>query len=205
MAFEQRELSGSLMPESKLEMRRVWAMPSADTFDVPPIAALVRKYLHGVSVDPFARNKRWATHTNDLNPATEAENHLDAVKFLELLATRGVKADCILLDPPYSPRQITECYAAAGLKAGMKDTQNAALYSRVRTAARRLCTSGTTVLSFGWNSAGMGKGFEMLELLLVAHGGAHNDTICLVERMVQPELDLGTLPSLRCVPLRMGG
>lgn len=171
-------------------MRRVWAMPSADTFDVQPIAALVRKYLCGVSVDPFARNKRWATHTNDLNPATEAEHHMDAVAFLDLLGERGVIADCIVLDPPYSPRQISECYAAAGLKAGMNDTQNAALYLRVRTAARRLCNAGTTVLSFGWNSAGMGPGFEMLELLLVAHGGAHNDTICLVERMVQPELAL---------------
>ncbi|MCI0558696.1 MAG: hypothetical protein MN733_09385, partial [Nitrososphaera sp.] len=150
----------------------------------------VREYLHGVSVDPFARNKRWATHTNDLNPTTEAEHHMDAVAFLEMLADRGVKADCIILDPPYSPRQISECYAAAGLKAGMKDTQNAALYSRVRMAARRLCNVGTTVLSFGWNSAGMGQGFETVELLLVAHGGAHNDTICLVERMVSPELNL---------------
>jgi len=39
------------------------------------------------------------------------------------------------------------------------------------------------VISFGWNSGGIGKtnGFEILEILLVAHG-AHNDTICTVER-----------------------
>lgn len=171
-------------------MCRVWAMPNADTFDVRPIGDLVRKYLNGVSVDPFARNKRWATHTNDLNPNTEAEHHMDAVAFLDMLAVQGVKADCVILDPPYSPRQISECYAAAGLKAGMKDTQNAVLYARVRHAARQLCKAGTSVLSFGWNSAGMGKGFEMVELLLVAHGGAHNDTICLVERMNQSELEL---------------
>jgi hypothetical protein len=164
-------------------MSRVWAMPKANTFDVPPIGALVRKYLHGVSVDPFARNKRWATYTNDLNPTTEAEHHMDAVSFLNMLADQGVKADCVLLDPPYSPRQISECYAAAGLRAGMRDTQNAVLYAKVRNAARRLCYAGTTVLSFGWNSAGMSQGFERVEILLVAHGGAHNDTICVVERM----------------------
>jgi len=171
-------------------MSRAWAMPNRSTFDVPPIADMVRKYLCGVSVDPFARNKRWATHTNDLNPFTEAEHHMDAVTFLNILADNGVKADCVILDPPYSPRQIAECYQAAGLNIGMKDTQNAALYASVRTSARRLCGIGTTVLSFGWNSAGMGAGFQTLELLLVAHGGAHNDTICMAERMVEEQMDL---------------
>lgn len=165
------------------KMRRVWAMPNKDTFSIPPIGALVRKYMCGVSVDPFARNSRWATYTNDLNPETSAEHHMDAVGFLEMLAKQEVKADCILIDPPYSPRQVAECYSMAGLKVTQSDTQNAALYKRVREQARRLCKPGTVVLSFGWNSAGMGMGFEILELLLVAHGGAHNDTICLVERM----------------------
>ena len=124
-----------------------------------------------------------AIYTNDLNPGTKAKHHMDATAFLHMLADDDLVADCILLDPPYSPRQISECYTAAGLKAGMKDTQNAALYAAVRKAARRLCVSGTTVLSFGWNSAGMGPEFETLELLLVAHGGAHNDTICLAQRL----------------------
>lgn len=171
-----------------MKFSRQWAMPSADTFDVPPIADFVHRYLRGVSVDPFARNKRWATHTNDLNPATEAEHHMDAEAFLHMLADQGVVADVVILDPPYSPRQISECYAAAGIKAGMADTQNSALYARVRRAARRLCRPGTIVLSFGWNSAGMGKGFRMDEILLVAHGGAHNDTICVAETMMQAEL-----------------
>lgn len=165
-------------------------MPTADTFDCKPIGEFVGRYLQGVSVDPFARNKRLATHTNDLNPTTSAEHHMDAEEFLKLLAGRGVQADCILLDPPYSPRQISECYAAAGLKAGMADTQNAALYARVRRAARALCKPGTMVLSFGWNSCGMGDGFEREEILLVAHGGAHNDTICVAERMVIQQMEL---------------
>lgn len=170
-----------------MKMSRAWAMPSADTFDVKPIAEFVRRHMRGVSVDPFARNKRWATHTNDLNPATEAEYHMDAVDFLDMLADQGVVADTIILDPPYSPRQISECYAGIGREVGMKDTQSSVLYKRVRKAALRLCHPDTTVLSFGWNSTGMGKtnGFEIIELLLVAHGGAHNDTICLAERPVK--------------------
>lgn len=169
-----------------MKMSRAWAMPSADTFDVPIIGNLVRQYLHGVSVDPFARNKQWATHTNDLNPHTSAEWHIDAVDFLEGLAADGIRADTLILDPPYSPRQVTECYADAGLKASAMDT-SANFYSRMRTAARKVCKRGTIAMSFGWNSCGMGEGFEPIELLLVAHGGAHNDTICFVERMTQEQ------------------
>ncbi|GAH81276.1 unnamed protein product [marine sediment metagenome] len=42
---------------------------------------------------------------------------------------------------------------------------------------------GGIVISFGWNSGGFGKNreFEIKEILLVAHGGNHNDTICVVE------------------------
>jgi hypothetical protein len=165
---------------------RHWAMPSADTFDCPPIEDFVRKYLREskVSVDPFSRNKLWATYTNDLNPKTFAKNHLDAEAFLIQLASEGVKADLILFDPPYSPRQISECYKAIGLEVGMKETQSALLYQRVRDAIVPICTPDAIVLSFGWNTVGMGKrhGFEQIEILLCCHGGAHNDTICLAER-----------------------
>jgi hypothetical protein len=42
------------------------------------IGGFVKKYLIKVkvSVDPFARNNRWATYTNDLNPDTAAQTHL---------------------------------------------------------------------------------------------------------------------------------
>ena len=164
-------------------------MPNGNTFSVPPIGGFVQSFLKGsrVSIDPFARNKRWATHTNDLNPNTEAEHHMDAEAFLHMLAGRGVKADLILFDPPYSPRQISECYKSIGMEVGMKETQNAALYARVKNAIMGVLSEQAVVLSFGWNSSGMGKkhGFEQIEILLVAHGGGHNDTICLAERRIK--------------------
>ena len=126
-------------------------MPSADTFSVPPIGDMVRRYLGPalVSCDPFARNNRWATHTNDLSPHTKAEYHLDADSFLKLLHDKGVRCDLGILDPPYSPRQISECYREAGLTPGMKDTQNAALYCRVKTALADVLTDDAVVLTFG--------------------------------------------------------
>jgi len=167
-------------------IRRVWAMPSKNTFDIPAIGALVKQYLYAakVSVDPFARNNRWATHTNDLNPNTAAEHHMDAEDFLHALRDEGVLCDLAILDPPYSPRQISECYKAAGLTVGMAETQNAALYSRVRHALSQVLTPDAIVISCGWNSSGMGSsyGMEIAEMLIVCHGSAHNDTIVTVER-----------------------
>lgn len=177
-----------------MKFSRLWAMPNADTFSIPPIGDFVQSYLRAslVSVDPFARDKRWATYTNDLNPATAAEHHLDAEEYLLMLAVRGVKCDLALFDPPYSPRQISECYKQVGREVGMKETQSALLYQRVRNALLAVLTEDATVLSFGWNTVGMGKkhGFEIIEILLCCHGGAHNDTICLAEKRLpaQPSL-----------------
>ena len=48
----------------------------------------------------------------------------------------------------------------------------------------RIVRPGGIVMCFGWNSSGIGKkrAFELIEILLVAHGGIHNDTIITVER-----------------------
>lgn len=64
------------------------------------------------------------------------------------------------------------------------------LYARTRLALLPVLTDDAIVLSFGWNRSGMGKklGFELVELLLVCHGAAHNDTICVAERRLQPPL-----------------
>jgi len=49
-----------------------------------------------------------------------------------------------------------------------------------------ILADNAVVLSFGWNSAGMGekRGFEIIEILLCAHGGGHNDTICVAEKRI---------------------
>lgn len=165
---------------------RTFAMPNAETFSVKPIGAFVQRYLAAskVSVDPFARDREWATHTNDLNSATRAQRHMDAGAFCDALLAEGVKADLGIFDPPYSPRQIVECYQAIGKKPSREDTQNARLYRRVRDRLDALIVPRGIVLSFGWQSAGMGlkRGYNILEILLVSHGGGHNDTICMAER-----------------------
>lgn len=163
-------------------------MPNADTFSIPDIGAFVKRHLHfsKISVDPFARNKRWATHTNDLNPETNAEHHMEAADFLMKLKAEGVKADLGIFDPPYSPRQIQEVYQGIGRKVTQEDTQMVTIRRDARNALADLIVENGICLSFGWNSSGIGKerGFELIEILLVCHGGWHNDTICLSEKRI---------------------
>ena len=175
-------------PVHELKITRVWAMPSPDTFSIPPIGELIRRWIEGreckVVVDPFARNSTLAALTNDLNPDTDAQFHMDAAEWLEGL---DGPVDMVLLDPPYSPRQISECYKEVGRKVGMADTQNAKLYKAVKDAADKLVRLYGVVVCCGWNSSGMGitRGYLLHEILLVAHGGAHNDTIVTVETKVR--------------------
>jgi hypothetical protein len=164
-------------------------MPSAETYSIASIAEFVRRWLpiDGEVIDPFARNSKYGTITNDLDPSTSADYHMDAGAFCEKMAADGRLCGVGLFDPPYSPRQISEVYKSVGLTVGMKETQNAALYKRVRDAMDPCIVEGGVVLSFGWNSNGMGKGrgYRMEEILIVHHGGAHNDTICTAERKMR--------------------
>lgn len=159
-------------------------MPNSDTFSVKPIGEFVKKYLANskISIDPFARNNRWATYTNDLNTNTLAEYHLDALDFLRKLKKDGIRADLVIFDPPYSPRQLAECYSQVGRKTTTQDTQ-AKSWSDWKDAILEVSSDDATVLSFGWNTVGMGKkrGFKIAEILMVCHGGQHNDTICMAE------------------------
>lgn len=177
---------------NKMKFSREWAMPNSETFSIPCIKGFVDRYLSKskVSVDPFARNNQWATHTNDLNTFTNAACHLDVLDFLKMLKCKSVKADLVIFDPPYSPRQISECYQSIGRECGMEDTQISSLHKNMRSLAMDIITNDAVVLSFGWNTVGMGieRGFEIIEIMLVCHGGGHNDTICMAERLVQKQL-----------------
>lgn len=176
--------------QTEVKFSREWAMPSANTFSIPPIQSLLLRLCSGgVVVDPFARNATFGSITNDLNPNTCARYHMKAEDFSAMLVEKGVVADVVLFDPPYSPRQISECYQSVGMKAGMEDTQNGRLYRVVKDGLSKIVRPGGIAISFGWNSAGFGlkRGFVQEEILLVPHGGGHNDTIVVVERKLEPD------------------
>jgi hypothetical protein len=168
-----------------VEMSRVWAMPNKNTFRVKPIGAFVEKYLKNskVSLDPFARNSNLATFTNDLNPETSAQYHLYALEFLAKCRKDEIKPDLVIFDPPYSLVQTKRSYEDVGKEFTKYDSQYAARWTHEKEILAEIMPKNSIFLHFGWHSNGMGKkhGFEVVEILLVAHGGAHNDTICTAE------------------------
>lgn len=167
-----------------ITLRREWAMPNEWTFQIGPIGDLVEREVansDGLWIDPFAGESDIADVTNDFNDELDTDYTLKAEEFLSRFDDSEVDGG-VLFDPPYSPRQVKEMYDNVGIEVRMDDVQST-FYSRKRDAIERVCAPGATVLSFGWNSVGIGKtrGFEKREVLLVSHGGAHNDTICTVE------------------------
>lgn len=167
-----------------MKMSRVWAMPNHNTFSIKPISELIERYISGDWIDPFARNSPFnarCVYTNDLSTDADTTHHLEALEFLKGL--NGKQFDGCLFDPPYSPRQIAECYKQVGRAVHMSDTQSS-FYGDRKKAIAPLIRSGGVVISCGWSSGGIGKGlgFVIEEILLVPHGGAHNDTIVTVER-----------------------
>ena len=166
-----------------MDISRVWAMPNKWTFKIKPIAELLKRYVgDGVGwVDPFAGENSPADITNDLNPKRPTKYHLYAHEFVEQISDfKG-----ILFDPPYNLSQIKECYENIG--SGFPDDWNLdASFGKVKTVLADKINFGGTAISFGWSSGGFGKnrGFEIVEILLVPHGGHHYDTIVTVEKKI---------------------
>lgn len=164
-------------------INKKWSMPNSETFSIKPIRELIDKYREEgmVIVDPFARNSDIGTITNDLDPETKAMYHKDATDFLSDLGDNI--ADMVLYDPPYSARQVSESYKRLGESVNMQTTQSS-YWARQKKEIARITKKGGVVITCAWNSGGIGAGlgFEQQEILLVAHGGWHNDTIVTVER-----------------------
>lgn len=166
-----------------MKINRVWAMPNKNTFDIKPINDLINKYAFGIIIDPFANKNKIGTITNDLDEQYDTNYHMDALDFLKMFKDETI--DTVLYDPPFSPRQVSECYKKLGKSVNMETTQ-ASYWSKQKEQIGRIVKSNGIVITCGWNSGGIGKkyGFEIIEILLVAHGGWHNDTIITVERKI---------------------
>jgi len=153
-----------------VEIIRTWAMPNKRTFDIKPIRKLIEMQSAFVSewIDPF--------------PYPYKKDALDYLSEFKDGSVEGV-----LFDPPYSPRQLKECYDDLGMS--LTDTKSS-VWSKWKDEIARVIQPGGKCISFGWYSGGLGKnrGFEIQRILLVAHGGNHNDTICVVERKIQGTL-----------------
>lgn len=169
------------------KITRVFSMPNSKTFSIKPIRELISRYMNDemIACDPFVGDALKVfpgiKFTNDLDPDKPADSHMDATEYLKTLPDNSV--DLLLYDPPYSPRQVSESYKKMKMPIN-KETTQSSYWSKQKDEIARILKGDGVCISFGWNSNGVGikRGFDMEEVLLIFHGGAHNDTIVTVER-----------------------
>ena len=178
-----------------MKIERAYAPASQHTFTIKPIRKLLDEELgmyeeEGVwegTIDPFCGFNSRALHKNDINSDCRYGNpyvyDMDALDFLRTFSVSGRMSN-IILDPPYSSRQLAEHYHKVGRS---WDGKFPRWQRQIRDEVTRILRIGGKVISFGWNSVGIGetRGFEKTRILLVCHGGSHNDTIVVVEKKVK--------------------
>jgi hypothetical protein len=173
-----------------MKITREWAMPNKNTFSIKPITELINRYnSHDLySIDPFANQNRLATKTNDLDPQFDTDHHLEATDFLDMFNSESV--DLVFFDPPYSPTQVVQCYKKLGRTVDTTST-SMSYWGNLKDEVARVVKVGGVVISCGWNTNGIGKkrGFEIIEILLVAHGGGRHDTNITVDKKLQQTLE----------------
>ena len=154
--------------KKEITIKRIWAMPNKYTFQIKPIKNLLERHTEGIGADPFADKNIIAKVSNKI-----AESHICALEFLKNLESNYF--DWVVYDPPYSITQAR--------KYGHKKFSSMKYWADVKNEIKRVIKTGGKAICCGWSSMGIGKtrGFEMIEILLVPHGGSKNDTIVTVE------------------------
>lgn len=106
---------------------------------------------------------------------------MDALEFLKMFDDASV--DVVLYDPPFSIHQAQECYKSYGAERLKTQPSSMKYWGDCKNEVARILKIDGIAICCGWSSNGIGinRGFEMLEVLLVPHGGSKNDTIVTVE------------------------
>ena len=143
------------------------AQPNKQTFKIKPIKELIDKYNTGIIYEPFPY------------PFEK-----DALEELKKLPNNCVNT--ILLDPPYSQRQLKEVYKNIG---GFHYNMNSSYWTFISKECYRILIPGGIVIKFGWNSCKINHTMEIIETMLICHGGMHNDTIITVQKKVNSTFD----------------
>ena len=125
-----------------------------------------------ISVDPFARNCRWAKYRNDIDEDTEAEYHMDAIQFLSKIHDDVGLVDLILFDPPYSQRQTEEKY---GQIANVYTTPG--YVKDIFEIMVKMLSHRGRIIKLGYNSTRHSDCLELVDMEVLNFGGNRNDVI----------------------------
>jgi len=156
-------------------------LPSPDTMTIP---CFKKKFLELVPAgkivaDLFARNCELATEElrNDIDPTTHAYHHQDVFAFLGSIANESL--DAVIIDPPFSFNQAAKHYKNSSGKC-----LGVGWIPEVRRVAGRKLKPGGLMFCLGWdaNGAGNKKQFDLIEVIICAHGQGRNATIMTIDK-----------------------
>ena len=173
-----------------MKFSRSFGIQTKDTLRCKEAFSVVRQYLEGKKViDPFARNCEFAhPYTNDINPETNAEDHLDVEEYLEIFHALGDVFDGAIYDPPFSDTQAKDTYGTTNLYTF------AGKILRIERSLGDLVVPNGYIVKFGYNSNFSHRAFECVEIKLVRYGGSMNDMIISVhKKMFETFKDLEVL------------
>jgi len=120
--------------------------------------------------DPFARNCKWANHTNDIDKKTSAIHHMDALEYLKTFEDGVI--DVLLFDPPFSQHQADTKYDGH-----VNIYTDGAYLSAVYFECSRVLKHGGRFLKLGYNSNRPSPTFVLKEMWVTRFGGNRNDVI----------------------------
>jgi len=168
--------------QDSIDLHRIEAPANRWTFGPKPVRRFVERRLEGRVLNLFA-GRTELKHDgkiirNDLDDSVSADHHVDALDVGELFSSRSF--DTVILDPPYSVRKSREKY----------DGEYQGKFSAVKDQVATICRVGGRVITFGYDSTGMGqqRGYELQEAAMINHKGDINDTIATVEQRVERKL-----------------
>jgi hypothetical protein len=156
--------------------------PSVYTFEMPKVKLWVESVCVGKTLNLFARKILLDIdeYRVDIDRNANANKYCDAYEFIS--RWDGELFSTVLLDPPYNLRKSREKYGGRYIGS----------FTKIKNYIPSIIKHGGKVVTFGYDTVGMSKkrGFTKTDILVVCHGGDHNDTLAVVERYVQPHLFL---------------
>ena len=188
-----------------IEMKHFRTNISNEPFSMPVVQHLIKKTLQKIKgtrkvriVDPFARNHRQQgciTISNDLNPEIDCMYNLEMNDFSKLMLEKVSAGELPLFDlafhdPPYSLRQLKDCYDDIGKDLEKWQTNN--MWCSGLDDIAKCVRVGGYAISAGWHSHGFGKkrGFEKVGVYVIEQVASPDryDLIITVEKKVQYSL-----------------
>lgn len=176
---------------------------TSEPFSNPHIRKILDKFINqkmfetdgdAIMIDPFARASFTNDYpnfiTNDLNRNFKTDYNFEFKDFCSLWdESVCAPIDLVLFDPPYSLRQLKDCYENIGHDLPLWQTQrpwNDGLDLLAKWMAPR-----ALFISLGWNTQGMGtaRGFQKLAIYnFEQSGGAPRHNIQLTIEVKMPTL-----------------